>query len=164
MEKTCRNCKYFKPGFAGFFCLASGAGGCISNSLWEPKEEEKVEKLYTTGQMIDMLEEKKELFAETFVTHDLCVGWCNLTLCWLYKDTKKYHAKFEIIGCGKDQWRIIEPELQEVEFWEVYKALCTAYKTAKSLVSELEYGTDCNRRSLYHATDEELQGKWIILD
>ena len=180
MEKTCRTCKDSED-VSGitprWVCKRNMGNLCgMKYKYWEPREEEimsnnhiepnsppkresKVEKLYTTGQMIDLLEEKKELFAETFVTHDLCVGWCNLTLCWLYKDTKKYHAKFEIIGCGKDQWRIIEPEPQKVSFVEAFKfekLHANEWHNYKSVE------TDRIIHTMLDATLKEIDGLWII--
>ena len=162
MEKTCRNCKYFKPGFAGFFCLASGAGGCISNSLWEPKEEVTVEKLYTTGQMIDMLLENPKRRA-TDEGEDVIVSFLgNHNSLWVESSDNEFWIS--TIDVNR-KWRIIEPEPQKVSFAEAFKAYHKC-KTLKSNLTKALYSACSDNEHLFLgvATDEEIDSDWIILD
>lgn len=63
------------------------------------------------------------------------------------------------------KWQLIPPEPVEVEFKEAFKAYNNC-KTIQSIITENEYQIEQNsilRRDLAYATDEEIDGAWIIL-
>jgi hypothetical protein len=115
-----------------------------------------VSKTYTTGQMVDMLLENPKRKAESLD---------GLTAEWVEADGRLIKCEgtygFNITSHDKDRkWTIIEPEPEQVELWQALKAIL---KTGIIIVScvtnkEYEYLADF----AMHATDEELQGKWIV--
>jgi hypothetical protein len=128
------------------------AEDCISNSLWEPKEEEKVEKLYTTGQMIDLMLENKKRRA-------WLVGERGRLGTAYWTDNHIMYGGGKFLICEDDnenQWRIIEPEPKKVSFVEAYKA----FRDGKTIRGKYDY----HRNGALSMSDEEIDGMWIILD
>ena len=162
MKRDCDDCKYE----CGALCGRPSEIRCDKQSAWTPKEKEKVaEKLYTTGQMIDMLLENPERTASR-ANGSLKLFWDRV------KESDNYHLHFDN-GCCKakvwidfmdkgSMWTIIEPEPEKVSFVEALKA----YKQGKTVRSEAS-GKRFNPNTEYlgeETTNVEIDGEWTILD
>jgi hypothetical protein len=141
----------------------------IPKEKCEPKEEKKEaekveEKLYTTGQMIDMLLENETLIA----TSDHLRAYVKNHVIICDNSNGEYVDNFAICPMTwKRQWRIIEPEPQKVSFVEAFKAclgLNGIKKGIKSIVSGEAYWINSSRYSVAKITDSEIDSEWIILD
>jgi hypothetical protein len=135
----------------------------------EPKEEIKVEeksimKVYTTGQMVDLLFENMErvgkiLKANYEYSIDQAVVFKNNKLYWV-----KGGNLFVVCEMDKDtKWRIIEPEPKKVSFVEAFKSFKDGC-TVKSATTDISFGIGSNHIGLHIATCEEIDGEWIVLD
>jgi hypothetical protein len=89
--RTCKDSEVISGITPRWECKRNMGSLCgIYYKYWEPNAETKVEektvmKIYTTGQMIDMLLENKKLIATGGIDNDLCVGFSDGSLSWLYK-------------------------------------------------------------------------------
>lgn len=170
MEKSCKDCKFYEPytddnkdNFIMICDIPDVRSVKFTNTLtcltwFEPKNETKAEeKLYTTGEMIDLLLENPERRSNSSD---------GLTAKWVEEDGRLIKCEgiygFNITSADKDRkWQIIEPEPQKVSFVEAWKAHT---KRDKIIVSNIgkEYKFSVN--GLFWATDEEIDGEWIVLD
>jgi hypothetical protein len=121
----------------------------------EPRGEEKVEKLYTTGQMIEMLEQNNRLRATVtcrYGTINIGVNSNGFFEITSPNGADGFEGNIEIGA----KWHIIEPEPQKVSFAEAFKR-CNMGGRIKSCVSGCQYHT-------WLINDSEIDGEWIILD
>jgi hypothetical protein len=132
---------------------------------WEPKEEEKVEKLYTTVQMIDMLLDNPKITVKTDIYEDdwnVIVGENGFIL--LGNNEYGYDTLCLTRQCLGAKWRIIEPEPKKVDIDEALIAYIK-HKKIKSVISNDIYSTSTDEdMSLLCMTEKEIKDKWIILD
>jgi hypothetical protein len=175
MEKSCKTCANSiecVDGVGGIECNADGGRGCAGECLhgflgnpimfnrWMPREEEKVEKLYTRLEMAQKLFDNPQLKAidedgnEVFIREDT-----NSVKRIMY--IKKY-ATLTLMHIDGEHWRIIEPEPKKVSFAEAFKARVRG-KVIFSVISSEKYGGIGNY-GIKNASDEEIDGEWIILD
>ena len=102
MEKSCYSCKG----------CPSEAIVCVDFDRWQPKVEEKVEKVCTRLEMAQMLFDNPQLKAvdedgnEVFVREDT-----NSVKRIMYI---KKHVTLTLMYIDGEHWRIIEPEPQKV--------------------------------------------------
>jgi len=155
MEKSCKTCENQK--------LYKGINECHlctdGDTHWKPKEEEKVEKLYTTFEMIEKLYENDKLEAELITGATGRRAYVKENK--LYFDFSKYiFAKADLTY----KWRIIEPEPQKVSFVEAFKAYLDN-KVIRSIISAKSFGRIDKNLYLFieSSTPKEVEGEWIIL-
>jgi len=184
MEKTCRTCKDSED-VSGitprWVCKRNMGNLCgMKYKYWQPREEEtmsnnhieansppkreeKVEKLYTTGQMIDLMLENKKRRA-------WLVGERGRLGTAYWTDNHIMYGGGKFLICEDDnenQWTIIELEPQKVSFAEAFKAYRKNELTSiKSVVTGRIFGPKGEEiLSLFEdETDEEIDGMWIILN
>lgn len=173
MEKSCKDCKFYEPytdlNNKDNFVMVCDIPGvrnvafCNTRACFtwfEPKNETKAEeKLYTTGQMIDMLLENPKRTAKCKgQAWGACVGNSGNLMLSDYSANLKIH-----IADNKTKWRIIEPEPQKVSFVEAFKAYCRD-KTIESVQTGIKLGTSLKYDGICCATENEIDGEWVILD
>jgi len=182
IKKSCKNCKFGVPDkkiFDGIRCEGDSGNGCYHKCMgesrnefnnWEPKQEEaeelKQEKLLTRKEMIiallDEPRRKAKLEVDIFggdcgKGDEVCVNKHGF-LVW-----KENNGTFSVI-CQNDKsrFKIIEPEPEQVEFADAFKAYIDGSKI-KSVAMSTIYAID-KYKELTVATDKEIDGKWIILN
>jgi hypothetical protein len=130
----------------------------IYYKYWEPKGETKAEeKLYTTGQMIDMLSENR---TRTAVSDNLSVGFISTDysrlLCWM--DSKE-PMKLSIEHLAY-KWLIIEPKPRKGDFAEAFKARMLRGESIKSVATNNTITS--HHGNIFKVTEEEINSEWII--
>ena len=179
MEKTCRTCKDSED-VSGitprWVCKRNMGNLCgMKYKYWEPREEEKmsnnhieansppkreekVEKLYTTGQMFEMLEQNNRLRATVtcrYGTINIGVNSNGFFEITSPNGADGFEGNIEIGA----KWSIIEPEPQKVSFVEAFKfekLHANEWHNYKSVE------TDRIIHTMLDATLKEIDGLWII--